>query len=281
VNRVEASVAYLYRNIPSAFSVPTLEGTIADNVLWAVFLTAALLVGLYALWRKFPVVTLYLLGTAAVLTLYPFKMTRFIVPVVPLLLLAMAAGLVMLARRVSGRGSLLATSLLCLPLIVGGVNVDLRMINQSRQCETSDPWGPTLCSTPAQRGFFAAAAFARSGLPRDAVVVTVKEATFALLTDLRVQHPERVIRQDSINLIETMQANGVGYILVTPIHHSRLSRLLLAECAQLEVVESFTDDTHILKIAAEQDHDSREACEVLRRVARDSRFTPVDQLAPE
>ena len=266
-NRLEASFAYVYKNIPSALSVPSLEQTRVDNAIWAVILTLGLGAGLYLVWRKYPIIVVFLIGYALTLVLYPFKMTRFIVPIVPLILLVTAGGLVFIVRRFVGRGTLAVTALLCLPLLAGSLSKDLNMVKTAPLCTSADPLGPTTCSTPAQRSFFAAVAFARKDTPPDAGFVTLKEATFALLADRRVQHPERVIRQDSLRLIDTMRNWGLEYVVLTPLHHSRLGKYLLRQCAELHVLQAFPADTYILKLGRPGDAGGSDACGVLAHYA--------------
>jgi hypothetical protein len=186
-----------------------------------------------------------------------------VIPVLPLILLVTAAGLVFLVRRFVGRGTLAVTALLCVPLIAGAARRTLPMIGEAVRCTSADPLGPTTCSSPDQRSFFAAAAYARENTPPDAAFVTLKEATFALLSERRVQHPERLILQDSLRLPEIMRASGLDYVLLTPLHDSGLTRHLLRRCDELEVVQTFPAQTYILKLSSPADSTGGIACSVL------------------
>lgn len=273
-NRVEASFAYLYKYIPSGLSVPSVEQTWADNLFWTVFLGIGLAAGLYALGRKLPIITAYLLLYAGILTLFPFKLTRFVIPIVPLLVLTIVAGLVLIAKRFTGRGTLVATALLCLPLMAGALLPNRRLLRTAEQCSAEIPWGPTACSDSTQRAFFAAADYARLNTAPEATFLTVKEATFALVASRRVQHPERVIRADSLHLTQTLRETGVDHIVISPIHRSRLSRLLERNCADLRLERYFPPDAYLFRVLPEPGSTDSEACSVLGRIRMDPQYSP-------
>jgi hypothetical protein len=274
VNRFDASLAYFYKYIPGGLWLPSIENTSLDNFFWILMLVTGLALGVVALWRKFPMITGFLIFYAVVLTLYPFKLTRFIVPILPLLVLAVTTGLVVVVRRLAGRGTLVTSGLLSLLLIAGAWQGDRTLIRKATACGSDNPWGANPCSTPIQRGFFAAADYARTRTPPDATFLTLKEATFALLSDRRVEHPERIIRGDSLGVMAALRAHGVDYVLISPIHTSRLSRMLLKACGELELLRTFPVDTYLFRLLPSAGPGESESCRILRRTAQDARFTP-------
>ena len=274
INRIESSFAYVYKYIPSSLSVPSVEQTTVDNIFWTVLLGVGLIAGLCALWKKLPIVTAYFVLYAGILTLFPFKMTRFLIPIVPLLVLTICAGLALLARRLTGRGALVATALLCLPLLGGAFKPDRALMREALRCSADDPWGPTTCSDSTQRAFFAAADYARMNTAPEATFLTLKEATFALLSGRRVQHPERVIRPDSMHLTQTLRDTGVDHVVVSPIHRSRLGRLLERNCADLRLERVFPPDAYLFRVVPEGQAPDGEACQVLERIRTDPRYSP-------
>jgi hypothetical protein len=102
----------------------------------------------------------------------------------------------------------------------------------------------------------------------------MKEATFALLADRQVQHPERVIRADSLHLTQTMRSSGVDHVVISPIHRSRLGRLLERNCRDLRLERAFPPDAYLFRVLPEAGATDDEACQVLESIRTDPRYTP-------
>jgi Dolichyl-phosphate-mannose-protein mannosyltransferase len=280
INRVEASAIYLYRSIPASLAAPSVPGVSIDNVVWILLLGGGLLAGLLVMWKRVPLLSSNLILYGLILTLYPFKLTRFVVPVLPFLVLLIAGGWTGLVQRWGPRGQLIAGALVLLPLIGGGVARDLTMIRHSQACYGGDPRAPAKCSSREQVSFFRAARYAMDSMPAEARFLTLKEATFAWLSGRTVQHPERAIRRDTLNLPGTLRRSGVDYVVITPLHHSRLNRFLLRGCREFAVIRRFPQDTYILQVLPAPDSAPGQVCEDLTRLSGDPRFEVLEDKVP-
>lgn len=273
IRRTEAAVRnYGLRSIPVALSAPTIEGTSIDNLFWVGVIGVGLASGLLVFLRGYRVVPAFMLLYGAILAVWPFDLTRFVIPVLPLILLTMAAGLVALVRRLGPRAEVAVVAILCVPLTISGARRDMSGIEHARLCRPQPHASPE-CSTEDQRSFFAAANYARVETSRDAKFLTVKEATFAYLTGRQVQHPALALLRDSLNVPAILRRSGVDYVLVSPLYPSRLGDFLLPRCTELTLLRAFPPDTYLFRVLPSGDSTQEASCQALAKVVANPKFS--------
>ncbi len=244
--------AYLTRELPTVFAVPTRAGTSADNLVWlAVFLVTALS-GIVVLLRRNWLLVAYVVVSAGVLMLWPYVDKRFLAPLIPLVALAMLAGIWWMAERAAGpRVARLATLALSLLLAVFALRDDADRLRRIAGCDRSAPGTSPGCFNDEQRDFFAATAAARTLTPDTARFLVSKEATFFLLSDRQaVRESEAVAQRTPVALRAFLRERGVGYILLSRLHLDQwaLASTLLPQCAELQLMASFGAHTALLRI---------------------------------
>jgi len=89
---------YLIRAMPRALGLPTIPGTIVDNLLWLVVLGVSTGVGLLVLTRRWPAIATYLLLSCGVLLIWPWPVERLLAPLVPAIAAAVLVGFDVVAR---------------------------------------------------------------------------------------------------------------------------------------------------------------------------------------
>jgi hypothetical protein len=80
---VHNAPAYLVRELPTVFAIPTREGTRGDNVAWLVVFLVTALVGFAVLIRRAWLLTAYLAVAMTVLLLSPYVDKRLLAPLIP------------------------------------------------------------------------------------------------------------------------------------------------------------------------------------------------------
>ncbi|MEO8296054.1 MAG: hypothetical protein ABI613_11115, partial [Gemmatimonadota bacterium] len=228
---------------------PTLQGTLIDNILWGSVLIVCGLIGLYLLRKKAPAIPVYFVAYCGVLLLYPYKMTRFFMPVAPLLLLAVFVTLRAIAGRWGerlgiGLGALLSGSLLFIaaPLAV-------HTAIHSSKCDRAHAMTSSTCFAPDRLAFFSATRYANEHLPADAVVLTIKEAAFSYYTGRKVMHPDQAVQQGRKDVPGYLARRGVNYALITPfVGGAEIVQPLLPYCQHVEIVQDFGWRTILLKL---------------------------------
>ena len=241
---------YAAGSLQFVVAFPTVPNTLIDNITGLVVVSATLLAGFLVFTRRWMGAALYLLGYAAVLLLFRWTLTRFLVPLLIVLVPAMLVGGVALVDRVRPawrNGALLALTLL---FIWGGGVRSSAFVAAS--CPERGELPPAPCITPAQAGYFDALRFVRTSLPPGATLLTAKSGALFYYTGrtsisvegARAQHPD--------DFLEWVRGQGADYILLGSmdgIEKKYFSAQLHANCGRLALVRSFPARTLLFDIS--------------------------------
>ena len=260
---------YVTRSIPTSLPQPTLQGSAVDNVLGLVVLAVLLPVGAWVVWRqRGRIAVVYLAVSAMLLAVWTWKVTRFIAPVVPILHWVLFAGAFRIGTYRSG--------LRPVPYVVGGAILltalgrDIAVVRAAGGCDRSAARTAAGCYADIQRGFFAAAEFARTATADSAVFFTMKESTFGYLSQRRVLTPSRLRSPVADSLVPELRARGVEFAVVSPLQPLDDQRVdwLLASCREWRVDREFAGMTILLRLAL-PGHREADACVRLQRYERE------------
>ncbi len=257
---------YVTESLSAAFAVPTIEGTIVDNVLWTLLIVGLGILGLYALRRRGRILILFLGFYAAVLLAWPWARTRYLIPLVPLLTLVLLVGAWELGRRFGPRLAWGGSLCLCLTLEVEGVRGDVAGVQQYANCDRGNPTASLGCFNQDQLSFFAAGRFTGGSTPASAIILTSKEATFAYYANRRTLFAGRVMDGPTENFLPWLRREGIDYIILGRTTHQemeKLSETLLAVCDHLELVRAFPPHTYLFQIAPDDATPGPLACRAL------------------
>ena len=117
-------------------------------------------------------------------------------PIIPLIVIALLAGADVIRRRYDARlGTALAVGLAAV-VVFTGVRADWDEIRAFRGCDRKAPLESSGCFDADQRSLFAASRFVAANTPDSAVVITAKDAVFALYSGRRVVRPRAVLAAD-------------------------------------------------------------------------------------
>jgi hypothetical protein len=263
--------AYLSRRVPSVLAFPTIPGTTVDNWLWLVLLVLLGGIGLFELSRRLPGAALYLGCFGGALLVWPYSLPRFLVPVIPLLLLVLFLGLGRLVKRRSGALAGTLLSLLALVLVASGFSQVRRELAAMARCDRSAPYTSEGCFDQVERGFFEAVRQADREAPAGAVFMSPKMATVYFLTGRRSIDELRATRLGPEELRQHLKDFGVQYILFSRIHLDQkwLAERLQSSCGEWEVRAEYAGGALLLRRAEDQPPEpARATCEALSRFAR-------------
>lgn len=245
--------AYLTRELPTAFAIPTRAGTAADNAVWLVLLLVTAGAGLVVLLRRAWLLVAYLALSAAALALWPHVDKRFLAPLVPLVLLAMLAGAWWLAERVAGQRAAQLASLTLAALLAGvALHNDVDRLTRVAACDRANAAASPECFNDEQRDFFAAAAAARVLTPDSAHFLVSREATFYLLSGREAVRESAARAQRTPEALNAyLRANGVEYILLSHLHRDQwaLAAALRPQCDRLQLMATFGAHVSLLRTA--------------------------------
>lgn len=242
---------YLAVLMPQSLPLPGFAGTLLDNALGALAMVVGLTVGMFVLGRRWRVAALYLLAYCALLFIWPWRLQRFVVPILPLLVPVVILGVGALAARLRPRLGTPAMLVMALVMTVVGCYRTAAVVRESAACQPGHPVPPAECLRPDQQSFFAALSYIGEHTPRDAVFLVAKPTPLYYYTGRQTISFERAIGHRPDEFVEALRSDGVGYILAGSVHHAELTmltRLLAANCEQLELVAHFPHRTYLFAV---------------------------------
>ncbi|HSR92216.1 MAG TPA: glycosyltransferase family 39 protein [Gemmatimonadales bacterium] len=239
---------YIGGSIQATLGVPTIPGMVVDNLFWVVVVFLLLAIGLVVASRRALPLAAYVCTYFAFLALWPHKLSRFLLPMIPFVLLLITWGAAVLVQRWQRRWLPAVFALLGAFIVVGCLQQYLPNLQQSLACPRENSLESPACFTEPQRSFFALARYVRENTPANARFLTTKEATFAFYTSRQVMHADLAILKFGADLLPSVSARGIEYIVLSPLIGTRLPIGLLPVCRRLETVTTFPGTTALLRI---------------------------------
>ena len=169
---VRTANEFLTRTIPSTLSVPTVPGTVIDNVGWAVIVVLALSVGTAALGRAWLPAAVYLVAYGAMLMVWPFVPPRFLIPVIPLLMLSVFLMALRMARGRAPENRVILV--LVVVLTVGQIMGLRREYRDSYGCQPEEMIRGR-CINSAERAMLRLTDWLKDSVPADTRLMSTKE----------------------------------------------------------------------------------------------------------
>ena len=239
---------YASRLPQEVFGVPDIPGTALDTWLEAGVMIATMLAGLAQLWRPWPSAVLSLFFSAAImLVFWPFL--RLSVPLVPVLITAMALGLVWTGRQLGLARPAAAAVVLTLALAMLGVQREITSALRASSCRASAEYIDARCYDQEVRNLMAAAQFLRDSVAGPEIVASSKPATLFQVSAHQGLHLESVLRQD---LRHVLRPEGpVSYILLTHLRSfepGEVTDSLVPLCRRLSPIRSYLPDALLLAV---------------------------------
>jgi hypothetical protein len=238
---------YSTRSLPQALGVPAVPGTVLDNLAWLLALLGFGGAGLIVMIRKWPAAALTLLGSAALLFLWPWPVRRLLTPLIPLVVAMLLLGALAVGRGLRLRRSGMVAWVLLFVLGWFTVAHEFRTTGMVLHCDRDDPHGPAGCVPAEERSLMMAARFARDSLPPDAVLINAKpaavyhfsgRATLPLALVARDDDPFARLRAHSFYVILSRQVT---------LERTRASRILHSRCRELQVRARFAPAALVLE----------------------------------
>jgi len=249
--------------LPAAFAVPLIAGTLVDNGIWLLILVVGIGVGFVQLWRRLRPVALYLLVYLGLLVVWPYLMTRYLGPILPLLALSLLLGvhdtvmrllawrLAAASRLVAVRAAIGGAAAVAVVLALSGAHQDMSRLGLLAQCDRAAPTMSPGCFGQEQRDFFAGIEAARRLTPDSAHFIGAKDATFHLLSGRQsARESEAITKPDAQQLATFLRDYGVQYILLSRVHIdlAALAGPLGADCTSYELVQQIGAHVALLRV---------------------------------
>ena len=250
-------------------ALPSVAGTRVDNLLWLIVIVSFGAVGLWGLWRWWTGACLALLCHGALLAFWPYVLERYLVPVLPLAMIALTFGASRIGTRFPRvKGGVVLPAALAAALLAGAVPLVRGMRTRASECRSTIAEQRSRCGSPEERAFFEAAAFIASSTPETARFLAAKEGAFYYYAHRQVVPIYGVLGGDVKDILPYLAENEAEYVFLSHLKVDEwvIARPLEAICSDLDLVHSWGATTLLLRVdkgAADQ-----AACEAIHAYAQ-------------
>jgi MFS family permease len=257
---------YGSRGVPWMLSVPSIAGTPIDNAAAVLLITVTLGAGLLVFARRWRAGLIYAFAYAGLLSVWVWRIDRFLVPVLFLIVGAMLAGAWALGARLGGRWPALLPAVLAVVLAGSGGLRTLRVVAGRLPCDSPDDLPPAACLSPDQASWVEAVRWARTHTGPDAVLLAAKSAPFWLYTGRKSVGYEPALAQSDTAFLPWLRERGARYILLGSLHFKeplRLLPLVAANCSRLDVAAVFPPRTWLFSLLPDSATAGTRACDAV------------------
>jgi hypothetical protein len=256
-------VDYATRHIPYTMSLPSIPGTLLDNLAWLVLNTVVITAGFVVFWRKWRPAALYFLIYFGFVMIWPFEDGRLLIPMIPLVLLAFLLG----ARWLTGLLPLRARTpvmgiLVALPAL-GALQGASERFSRYRECDRAAPYTSPGCYDDARLTMAAGAEYLKRHAAPGAIVLTREPASINFLSGHLTEPVGVLFSGPPATALDTLRARNIQFVLVT---RPWMARRLLDSCGSLQFEAEFPPDALVLSVPTGTP--ASDACDQLRGMAR-------------
>ena len=253
-DRIPEHISWYARiGVPWMLGVPTVQGTVLDNAIALLLLVGLGGLGVWTFARRWRPAALYLGVYGALLAVWVWRVERFVIPLLPIIVAAVLVGAGRLGTLLRLRRPWLAVVATALVLFAGGVARTTEDLAEAARCDRSAQLPDAECLTADQASFFEAVRWIRTHTAEDAVFLTAKSAPFWLYTGRRTISYGTARRTDTLAVLPFLREQATDYVLLTALERGeprRLAPRLLRVCGALALEASFPPNGYLFRIRA-------------------------------
>jgi 4-amino-4-deoxy-L-arabinose transferase-like glycosyltransferase len=262
--RIPGHVAWYARvAVPWQLGVPTVAGTIVDNVVAVLVLAVLFAFGAWTFVRRWRFAAIYFLTYGGLLALWLWRVDRFVVPLLPLIVPALLAGAYALGDRFGLRRPALLAAACALLLALGAGARTAADVADATRCDRALSLPDPQCLTPDRASFFDAIRWIGGNTAGDDVLLAAKAAPLYLYTGRRSVGYGAALSADATTFLPYLREHGTDYILLGALEQSevwQLAPLLADVCDRLALRASFPPNTYLFAIPSETALSDSSAC---------------------
>jgi hypothetical protein len=237
--------------VPTSLALPSIPGTWIDNAIVVLLVYSCIAAGLVQLARRWRPAALYLILYGALLIVWHWAADRYLVPVVPLLVVAALSGASRIAEKIRAAWAPHAVAGLALVLALSGAVRSVAAVRDHVNCRRGLDLPDPECLSIEQARFFEAVRWVRDNTPENAVFLVAKSGALFWYSGRRSVSWEEGLRQDSTSFLPWLRRRGAMWIVASGLdayEPSRLADLLTANCRSLVVARTFSGGTYIFRL---------------------------------
>ena len=264
--------AYAASMLHTELSLPAVQGTYLDDIIWLAALVLGMAIGVALLWNAWRASAAYLVFYALLLLAWTWPMDRYLSPVVPLALFTIVIGMQRVLTWFSPRVSNTAIATLLVLFASGSAKGMAIFFEQHRGCEPDKPYATSGCFTPEISSMALASEYVRDHAARGDAVLASRASAVAFLSGHLSESARLVTRVPKDRVATALQTLGIRYVLLTSdtdFERGPLARKLVASCGDLQTEARFPAQTLLLRTTSPGDA-GVDACADLRDYQRET-----------
>jgi hypothetical protein len=263
---VENALDYATRSVPWHLGLPTVAGTMLDNIVLYTVCGALLVAGMVVLRKRWSVALVYLGSYLLLLVVWLWSIDRFVIPIVPLLVTILFAGTMHAMWRRRRVPATAAFTVLAMVMIGGGLYRSLPLAAERLACDRSGVLPDRACVAAEQAAYLDAIDWIGRETVTGAILLAAKPGAVYWYTGRKSISFPASIAQDSMRFLSFVREQGATHVLlgnVDPVLEPRLARRLIADCEGFHVEAAYAQAVIFSLRDAEADEDAA-ACAAVR-----------------
>jgi len=240
LGRIGRNAAYYFSStIPDSLGLPSIPGTIVDNLLWMAVWFGLGTIGLVVFFRRWRPTALFMIGTGLLMCAWTWRVDRFLVPAIPLIIGAIMVGGHAVAQRLRPRWATGGLLLVVMALAASALSSHHTRSERTRHCDRADPYADVQCYPLEERDFAATARIARDNLPASAIVAAARPASLYYLSGHLTIPLAQLARLDLPERSLSFEESGATHVMLTrltTVEQRAAQSIFLAQCRSLRVV---------------------------------------------
>ncbi|MGE0554787.1 MAG: glycosyltransferase family 39 protein [Gemmatimonadales bacterium] len=253
--RIPHNLEFYARSFLTTLSVPNLQATALDWTLGLAVAALLLVLGLRRLSEAWRPGALYATLCGGLLAVWTFTESRYLTPLLVVLLPAVVTGAHAVARRVVARQSW-PVALVLLALFGGAAfRRSAAAAARNASCERSAAMPAARCVTPGQAAYFDALRWIERETPPNAVILSAKYAPLYYYTGRKTPSYRGALSRGSDGILPFLDSLGVRHILFTGLlvsEHNRLIPRLAANCRRLAIERHFAPRVYLFTVLPDE-----------------------------
>ena len=253
--------------LPTALSIPILKGQVVDNAVGALVIVVLLPLGILVLWRLSTTAAAVLLAYGALYLVWPYGMVRLIVPLVPLIMVALFLAAEYLGSKL--RRPWAAPAAVAMLGVYFALGSAVRLASERHVYEGcvkgNAPRSQAACFPREEDwAFMQAAEYLKVEGRPGSVVFTDKDAAVYYLSGHKTENANVLLKEDSTTIAAALRDRRVEWVMtsyVGPLRH-QIGSLVAKACHEFELVRQFDAHTAVLRVRQVSDT-SASACDAL------------------
>lgn len=246
-------------------ALPTVEGTIADNVLWVLVIFVLVPIGVIALWRRWTAMSIYVVLYSLLMVVWPYPSGRLLSAIIPTMIVAVLLGAKAVFLRAAPRATSAALIVLVFVFVLGAMQRDIDRSAHLAGCDRAHPLDANGCHNSLEHGMIHASDYLKTNARPTDVLVTSKGATMYFLSDRKTLPSRSFMKLPEGTVTDSLRAHGVRYVLLGGFikdEDGRLADALKPECRNFRVEWNGLPAAVLLSVLGPDEH-AQEACELI------------------